>query len=182
MCSWFKFSIFLKNLNLCRYFLQIFLVLFRDDTLEFIESFALFLLYFPINPNLLCVPSTSNVCQNCSWPLQWFCWQKPSHRGLLETFFHWYLCNHRYKVVSSMKMLWKVRTKKKFPYEHISSWVVWYRFVSYTPASSWFLFLLLLFSCRILNFLSFCALNVHIINTWRGLCCLGCIFEANSLD
>ena len=30
----------------------------------------------------------------------------------LETFFHWYLCNHRYKVVSSMKMLWKEHTKK----------------------------------------------------------------------
>ena len=34
-------------------------------------------------------------------------------RGFLETFSHWYLCNNRYKVVASWKMLCKLQKKKK---------------------------------------------------------------------
>ena len=41
-----------------------------------------------------------------------------------------------------------------FPCDHISSWVVWYRLVSYNQASSWLFILLLLLLWRILTSLS----------------------------
>ena len=39
-------------------------------------------------------------------PLQWFCGQNPL-MGVLETFFHWYLCNHRYYLC----WVWKCNEK-----------------------------------------------------------------------
>ena len=39
---------------------------------------------------------------------------KTLSRVFFEAFSHWYLCNHRYKVVWSLKMLWKVQKKPNF--------------------------------------------------------------------
>ena len=56
-----------------------------------------------------------------------------------------------------------------FSWDHIWSWVVWYTYVYYTPASLRFFFLLSLFSWSILKSFSVRALIIHIINEWRGL-------------
>ena len=48
----------------------------------------------------------SSILKYLKYPLQWF----------LKTFFHWYLCKHRYKVVSSFKNVMKSTHKKMYTY------------------------------------------------------------------
>ena len=84
---------------------------YNPETLNCAVDLKLLLKYFKIQKNfdlkLLEGVPTSESSVKLS--------QKCPFHGRIGNFFHWYIFRNRYKVVSSMKMLWKVHPKKYNP-------------------------------------------------------------------